>query len=63
MSNWFKDVIDDKGIDLDEIAQVANLAEKTVKEYYNGRRKIGWKTKVNLMKILDLTEEDIDDSN
>ena len=63
MSNWFKDVIDDKGIDLDEIAQVANLAEKTVKEYYNGRRKIGWKTKVNLMKILDLTEEDIDDNH
>ena len=63
MSNWFKDVIDDRGIDLDEIAQVANLAEKTVKEYYNGRRKIGWKTKLNLMKILDLTEEDVDDTH
>ena len=63
MNDWFRKVVDDRNIDLDEIAQVVDLEEKTVKEYYNGRRKIGRKTKLNLMKILDLTEEDVDDNH
>lgn len=60
--NWLKKVVDDRGIDLDELAEVVDLAPRTVREYYAGTRKIGWKAKMNLMKILDLTEEDIDET-
>lgn len=60
MTNWLRKVVDDRGIDLDELAEVVDLAPRTVREYYAGTRKIGWKAKTNLMKILDLTEEDVD---
>lgn len=61
MNEWFTKAVDDRDIDLAELADVVDLAERTVREYYSGKRKIGWKAKMNLMKILDLTEEDIDD--
>ena len=61
MNEWFTKTVNDRDIDLDELAEVADLANRTVKEYYAGTRKIGWKAKMNLMKILDLTEEDIDE--
>lgn len=63
MNYWFRKVVDDRGIDLEELAQVADLETKTVRGFYKGYKKIGCKTKLNLMKILDLTEEDIDDRN
>ena len=61
--NWFKRTIDERDIDLAELAEVLDMAVKTLKEYYSGRRKPGRDTKVNLMKILDLTEEDINDTH
>lgn len=61
MNEWFTKTVNDRDIDLAELADVVDLAEKTVREYYTGHRKIGWKAKMNLMKILDLTEEDIDE--
>lgn len=64
MNDWFRKVVDNRNIDLEELAQVANLETKTVRGFYKGYKKIGRKSKMNLMKILDLTEEDInDDSN
>lgn len=61
MNDWFTKAIDDRDIDLAELADVVDLEERTIREYYTGKRKIGWKAKMNLMKILDLTEEDIDE--
>ena len=61
MNDWFTKTVDDRDIDIAELADVVGLEERTVREYYTGKRKIGWKAKMNLMKILDLTEEDIDE--
>ena len=63
MNGWSRKVVDDRNIDLEELAQVTDLETKTVRGFYKGYKKIGRKSKMNLMKILDLTEEDIDDSN
>lgn len=60
MANWLRKVVNDRGIDLDELAEVVGLAPRTVREYYAGTRKVRRKSKTNLMKILDLTEEDVD---
>ena len=57
---WFRKVVDERCIDLDELAEVTDLAPRTIREYYAGTRKVGWKAEMNLMKILDLTEEDFD---
>ena len=58
---WFRKVVDERGIDLEELADVLNLAPKTVKGYYSGCRKIGSKIRMNIVKILDLEEGDFDD--
>lgn len=58
---WFRKVVDERCIDLEELADVLDLAPKTVKEYYSGSRKIGSKIRMNIVKILDLEEGDYDD--
>ncbi len=61
MNEWFKKVVDERGLTLSEVAEGAALAEKTVRAYYNGSKRIGRKTTCNLLKTLDLSEEDVDD--
>lgn len=58
---WFRKVVDERCIDLEELADVLDLAPRTVKEYYSGFRKIGSKIRMNIVKILDLEEGDCDD--
>lgn len=58
---WFRKVVDERYIDLEELADVLDLAPRTVKEYYSGVRKIGSKVRMNIVKILDLEEGDCDD--
>ncbi len=58
---WFRKVVDERSIDLEELADVLDLAPRTVKEYYSGVRQIGSKVRMNIVKILDLEEGDCDD--
>lgn len=55
--------MDDRGISINDMAEALDLSEKTVSAYYRGSKKIGRKTLTNIIKILDLDEEDIDDSH
>ena len=58
---WFRKVVDERCIDLEELADALDLAPRTVKEYYSGIRQIGSKVRMNIVKILDLEEGDCDD--
>ena len=52
--NWLKQVMDDRDISIEDMAQVLNLSESCVKSYYYGYRKPGDKVTLNIIKILDL---------
>ena len=52
--NWLKQVMDDRDISIEDMAQALNLPESCVKNYYYGYRKPGDKVTLNIIKILDL---------
>lgn len=52
--NWLKEVMDDREISIEDMAQVLNLSNNTVMSYYYGYRKPGDKVTLNIIKILDL---------
>lgn len=52
--NWLKEVMDDREISIEDMAQVLNLSNNTVMSYYYGYRKPSDKVTLNIIKILDL---------
>ena len=52
--NWLKQVMDDRDISIEDMAQALNLSESTIKMYYNEYRKPTGKVLLNIIKILDL---------
>ena len=60
--NWIKQVMDDREIAVEEMAEILDLAESTVKGYYQGWRKPGKNIRLNIIRILDLDEEEVNES-
>lgn len=56
--NWFQQIMDDRDISIEDMAEVLDLSESTVGMYYNGYRKPTGKVLLNIIKILDLDVED-----
>ncbi len=54
IDNWLKQVMDDRDISIEDMAQVLNLSESCVKNYYYGYRNPSDKVTLNIVKILDL---------
>ena len=59
--NWIKEIMDDRGVTIEEMAEILDLSERTVKGYYMGWNKPGRIVKLNLMKIFDLEEDDLEE--
>ena len=56
--NWFRQIMDDRDISIEDMAEALNLSENTIGMYYNGYRKPTGKVLLNIVKILDLDVED-----
>lgn len=59
--NWIRKAMDDRGITIEEMADALALAPSTVKNYYRGWQEPGRIIRQNIIRILDLDEEEINE--
>ena len=60
-SNWIKEQMDRRGVSIDEMAEITGLSPYTIKGYYYGWSKPGQRVRLNLIKIFDLDEDEVED--
>lgn len=53
--------MDERDISIKELSETLDIAENTVRNYYFGWKKPGKKVRLNLIKIFDLEEDEVDD--
>ena len=59
--NWIRQIMDERDISIKELSETLDIAENTVRNYYFGWKKPGKKVRLNLIKIFDLEEDEVDD--
>lgn len=55
MKTRIKEIMDDNGITIEEMADVLDRSEKSVEAYYRGYRVPGKEVALNMAKILDVS--------
>jgi predicted transcriptional regulator len=53
--------MDKQEISIEELAEIMDLSVHTISGYYHGWSKPGKKVRINLIKIFDLEEDEVDD--
>lgn len=56
---WLKQMMDDREITIEEMADCIGVKERTMFEYYHGWRDIGRDTLRQICKVLDLDNEEV----
>jgi len=59
-SNWIKEQMDIRGVSIDEMAEITGLSRNTIRNYYHGYNKPGKKIRLNMIKIFDLDEDEVE---
>ena len=56
--DWFKEAVDERGIDLEELAEVLDVTVRKLRNYYNGKSQPKKKIMGNIAAILNIDPEE-----
>jgi DNA-binding transcriptional regulator YiaG len=59
--NWIKKAMDEKEVSIEELADALGLTWGTVRNYYRGWTKPGKNIRLNIIRILELDEEEVNE--